>query len=81
MDTPSNIRVGAFAREVQAAQLLRRVLTHIYKTTKDQDFNIQEALQLYRTLTVFAELLPKEAAATCASFCGAIGICNRSVHH
>ncbi|KAH8803670.1 hypothetical protein F5884DRAFT_889103 [Xylogone sp. PMI_703] len=79
LETPSSMRVGTFARQAQVAHILRRTLTHVYKTTEDHDFNHEEARQLFDILLTLSDLLPKEAAETLNVFCGAIGICNSTL--
>ncbi|RFU33730.1 hypothetical protein B7463_g2645, partial [Scytalidium lignicola] len=73
--TPTNIRVGPFARAVQVTHILRRVLTHVLKVTADPIFNADEAQQLDDTLKAFAALLPEQLSQSSTRFCGALGIC------
>lgn len=78
LSTPSQVRVGYFARLAQVSHLLGLVLRNKFDPTPDEAFNAQEAQQLRRTTAVFAELLPKEAtAADCSHYCGPIAILQR----
>ncbi|THY21659.1 hypothetical protein D6D01_06542, partial [Aureobasidium pullulans] len=75
LSTPSQVRVGYFARLAQVSHLLGLVLRNKFDPTPDEAFNAQETQQLRRTTAVFAELLPKEAtAADCSHYCGPIAI-------
>ena len=76
LSTPSDVRVGAFAREAQVSYLLGRVLSHVYEPTSDPRFDSDEAITLDRSLNALRILLPQEID-NCAKYCGAIGICNR----
>ncbi|OQU99119.1 Fungal specific transcription factor domain-containing protein isoform 3 [Cladophialophora immunda] len=80
MTTSSDIPAGPFAREVQAATLLGRTLTHITKPTPDVEFNVAESRQLDRTLTSFLSVLPAEdVLKPCSAYCGAMGICTSAL--
>lgn len=80
LSTPSNVRVGPFAREAQVSYLLGRVLRHAYEPTSDPRFDFDEAVALDRTLKAFRTLLPEEID-SCARYCGATGVCNRYFLH
>lgn len=76
MTTSSYVRVGAFAREAQAATLLGRTITHVTTPTPDAEFNKAESRQLDRTLTSFLTILPAEdVIKPCSAYCGAMGLC------
>ncbi|KEF51064.1 uncharacterized protein A1O9_12880 [Exophiala aquamarina CBS 119918] len=80
MTTSSDVQAGPFAREAQAATLLGRTFTHITTPTSDAEFNMAECQQLDRTLTSFLTVLPAEdLLKPCTAYCGAMGICIRSV--
>lgn len=75
--TPADVRVGPFARSVQAAHILRRVLTHCLKVTADELFNVDEAEQLNHTLMAFVALLPEQGCRPSPKYYCALGICTR----
>lgn len=77
----TNIKVGAFARQAQAAHLLGRVLQHVHEPTTNDEFNREERDQLERTLHSLSKILAMEISETAADLCGAIGMCNRQVFH
>ncbi|OAL28485.1 hypothetical protein AYO20_09433 [Fonsecaea nubica] len=79
MSTPSSTRVGPFARQVQVAHLLGRVLRHINDATQDKLFQRQEAEQLDRTLAALALLLTFQAHEKYGSYCGAMGMVNSAL--
>lgn len=78
LSTPFNITVGQLARECQISHLAGRVLRHIFDPIQDPRFSAEEALQLERTLKAYLPLLSNEELKI-GKYCGAYGICNRSV--
>jgi hypothetical protein len=76
--TPSSITVGQMARESQVSHLAGRVVRHVFTPTSDPSFNTEEGIQLERTLKSFFPLLADEELRV-GNYCGALGICNRSV--
>ncbi|CAG8956587.1 hypothetical protein HYFRA_00003976 [Hymenoscyphus fraxineus] len=76
--TPSDRRVGPFARECQISYLVGRVLRHAWEPTQDDKFHFEEALQLERTLLTFMPLLIEEGRKK-IFFCAALGICTSSL--
>jgi hypothetical protein len=78
LDTPFNTRVGQMARECQISHLAGRVIRHVFEPLQDRDFNVEERLQLERTLTAYLPLLANEELEI-GKYCGAFGVCNRCV--
>lgn len=78
LDTPFDTRVGQMARECQISHLAGRVVRHVFDPLPDQDFNIEEGLQLERTPRAYLPLLANEELEI-GKYCGAFGVCNRSV--
>ncbi len=78
LSTPSDIKVGHFARECQISHLIGRVLRHVFDPTPDADFHAQEALQLERTLKAFMPLLVEEHTKY-GLYCAALAMCSKSV--
>lgn len=72
--TPSDIRVGPFARECQISHLVGRVLRHVISPIADATFHREEALQLERTLQSFMPILMEEQTKY-GLYCAALGIC------
>lgn len=60
LSTPSNVGVGAFARQAQVSHLLEILMLHLndYKTHHTMD--LEESDQIARTLTAFSLLIPEE---------------------
>jgi hypothetical protein len=76
--TPTEQPVGPYARSAQAAHLLGRVIRHKSNKIGDPSFQLEEALQLDRTLQSLTVLLPEEEAdMTCERYCCALAICYR----
>lgn len=69
--------MGRFARLVQAAHLLGRVLRNTADESLDQDFRQQEAAQLYRTLLALLNLSEVESKIKELEFCSQVAICCR----
>jgi hypothetical protein len=69
--------MGRFARLVQAAHLLGRVLRNVADNTLDESFRTQEAAQLYRTLSALLSLAEVESQIKIQEFCSQIAICYR----
>jgi hypothetical protein len=78
LDTPVNITVGQMARECQISHLVGRVVRHVFSPTFDPDFNVEEGMQLERTLKAYLPLLAKEELRL-GKYCAAFGMCNRLV--
>jgi hypothetical protein len=76
--TPAHVTIGQLARECQVAHLTGRVVKHVFDPTPDLAFNKAEAVQLERTLRAFLPLLVEEDLRL-GKYCGALGICHRSV--
>lgn len=76
LSTPSDIRVGPFARECQISHLMGRVLRHVLDPSDDASFQKEEALQIERTLNAFLPLL-MEQELSFGLFCAALGLCSR----
>ncbi|KAK5263229.1 hypothetical protein LTR96_011350 [Exophiala xenobiotica] len=76
LSTPSNIRVGPFARECQAAHLIGRVVRHVFDPATDATFQKEEAVQLEQTLNAFLPLL-MEQETHFGLFCAAMGLCSK----
>jgi len=72
--TPSDIRVGPFARECQISHLVGRVLSHVVNPISEPTFHHEEALQLERTLQALIPLLVEEQNKY-GLYCAALGIC------
>jgi hypothetical protein len=75
--SPSSVSMGRFARLVQAAHLLGRVLRNVADNTLSKSFRTQEASQLYRTLSALANLAEVESKIKELEFCSQIAICYR----
>lgn len=69
--------MGRFARLVQAAHLLGRVLRNVADGTVSRSFRIQEASQLYRTLSALVNLAEVEGKIKDLEFCSQIALCHR----
>ncbi|OQV09471.1 hypothetical protein CLAIMM_13590 [Cladophialophora immunda] len=78
LDTPFNTRVGQMARECQISHLAGRVIRHVFEPISDRDFNMEEGLQLERTLTAYLPLLANEELEI-GKYCGAFGVCNSAL--
>lgn len=78
LDTPFNITVGQLARECQIANLVGHVVRHVSDPVSDLSFNLEEAMQLERTLKAYLPLLSNEELKI-GKYCGAYGMCNRYV--
>jgi hypothetical protein len=78
LETPTDHRVGQMARESQILHLTGRVIHHVFKPTADSSFNVEEAIQLERTLKSFLPLLADEELRI-GKYCGALMICARFV--
>ncbi|KAH8817451.1 hypothetical protein F5884DRAFT_250613 [Xylogone sp. PMI_703] len=77
--TPSNVYVGALARECQISHLIGRVLRHVFEPAPDPEFNTEEAVQLERTLDAYNILLLEEASDSCEWSCAAVGMCSSAL--
>ena len=78
LDTPFDTRVGQMARECQISHLAGRVIRNVLEPLRDQEFNVDEGIQLERTMTAYLPLLVNEELEI-GKYCGAFGICNRFV--
>ncbi|KAK5064725.1 hypothetical protein LTR84_000559 [Exophiala bonariae] len=78
LDTPFDVRVGQMARECQISHLAGRVVRHVFDPLPDQDFNVEEGLQLERTLKAYLPLLANEELEI-GKYCGAFGVCNSAL--
>jgi len=78
LDTPFTITVGQMARECQISHLAGRVVRHVFDPTPDRNFNVEEGSQLERSLRAYLPLLADEELKI-GKYCGAFGVCNRSV--
>ncbi|KAK3067025.1 hypothetical protein LTR53_016340 [Teratosphaeriaceae sp. CCFEE 6253] len=76
--TSYSIRVGQFARECQASNLIARVLRHIYDPSPDLRFQAEEAVQLERTLSAFCPVLMDEQVRF-GKYCAALGMCTNAL--
>ena len=76
LSTPSDIRVGPFARECQVSHLVGRVVRHVFDPADDARFQKEEAVQLESTLNAFLPLL-MEQETQFGLFCAALGLCSR----
>jgi hypothetical protein len=76
LTTPSDIRVGPFARECQVSHLIGRVVRHIFDPAADATFQRTEANQLDQTLNAFLPLL-MEQESRFGLFCAALGMCSK----
>ena len=76
LSTPSDVRVGPFARECQTSHLVGRVVRHVFDPSSDTNFQKEEATQLERTLHSFLPLL-MEQESQFGLFCAALGLCSR----
>lgn len=77
LSTPSNIRVGPFARQAQVSHVLDILMMHLYDPKSDGTLDEEESDQIARTLTAFSLLLPEETPQPWPRYCGAIGMCYR----
>ncbi|KAH8811248.1 hypothetical protein F5884DRAFT_897708 [Xylogone sp. PMI_703] len=73
--SPSSLDMGRFARLVQAAYLLGRVLRNAADGSLDATFHKQEASQLSRTLLALVNLSDVEGTIEELSYCPQLGIC------
>ena len=78
LETPFDVRVGQMARECQISHLAGRVVRHVFEPLANQDFRVEEGLQLERTLKAYLPLLANEELEI-GKYCGAFGVCNRLV--
>lgn len=78
LSTPSNIRVGGFARQAQVSHVLHILMMHL-RDSKNSFPDPEEAGQIARTLTAFSMLLPEETPQPWPMYCGALGMCFRFV--
>ena len=78
LDTPFDITVGQMARESQVSHLTKRVVQHVFDPLSDTNLNIEEGLQLERTLKSYLPLLANEELRI-GKYCAAFGIANRLV--
>lgn len=76
LSTPSDIRVGPFARECQISHVVGRVIRHVFDPSTDANFQKEEALRLERTLNAFLPLL-MEQEKIFGLFCAAMSLCSR----
>ncbi|KAL7937737.1 hypothetical protein V8C35DRAFT_293427 [Trichoderma chlorosporum] len=75
LDAPPGLNMSRFARLVQAAYLLGRVLRNVTDETLAYDFRRQEAAQLYRTLSALVNVSDVEGTIQDLSFCPQLAIC------
>jgi len=62
LSSPTNLRMGRFARFAQAIYLLGRVYKHVSDQTGDHEFLQEEAVQLRRTIEALVILTDLEGS-------------------
>lgn len=75
IDSPTQLKMGRFARFAQATHLLGQVIRHASDQTKDSLFYDQETAQLNRTLHALVNLSQSEAEKTDLEFCTQTAVC------
>jgi hypothetical protein len=71
--------MGMFARFCQATNLLSQVLRHTYERTTDEDFAIQEAVQIDKTIRSLITLTNFEGQTSNTAVCLQTAVCYRQV--
>ena len=79
LSTPSNVRVGPFARQAQVSHVLDILMMQLRDPNANATLDKEESDQIARTLTAFSLLLPEETPQPWPRYCGAIGMCYRRV--
>lgn len=75
VSSPSNINMGMFSRLAQAAYLLGRVQRHRNSPTGDAQFDMEERVQLDRSLRALLNLTYQEGASHLMPICPQTAIC------
>ncbi|KAE9368102.1 hypothetical protein N431DRAFT_494935 [Stipitochalara longipes BDJ] len=75
--SPANIRIGMFARFCQATNLLSQVLRHVSEGTANETFDIQEAVQIDRTIRSLITLTNYEGQLRATAVCLQTAVCYR----
>lgn len=73
--SPTNIKVGAFARACQASYLMGRVITHRDDHSVEPSFRFKSALQLHRTVKALLPSLTCEFETNPAKLSTAMALC------
>ena len=81
VSSPTNVRAGPFARTCQATHLLGRQIRLVNDRLLDAPLRFTEAIQLYRTLQAFANLIPSDVQRSPEQFGTSMALCYSALLH